>query len=184
MIGIAQHAPTPSRSRPAFRPRARIALGVVWLLVSDFGSQRARGEAAAPVFANAGFPGLHCGGRTHRGLFTAPCAVSARCGSLGRSRQDSRRSAKAGVCSQRPKPVLRLSPGMVAFTDGQRLLLLSVRREHEPGSVDLLVCRAKRSPHAASRAWMQAIYLASAPPSPRSSRVSRKPSERLAPSRS
>jgi len=32
---------------------------------------------------------------------------------------------------------------MEAFTDGQPSVLLRVRRESEPGSVDVLACRAK-----------------------------------------
>ena len=53
------------------------------------------------------------------------------------SRRDSR------CAHSRPKAVLLHPPGDGAFTDGQPSLLLRVRRESEPGSVDVLACRAK-----------------------------------------
>jgi hypothetical protein len=104
-------------------------------------------------------------------------------GALARSGQDSCRGAKAGVRIHDPK--LFLCIRLVRSPTGQPSLLLRVRRESEPGSVDVLACRAKWKPSRPEpQIGCRPIYLASAPSSPRSSRVRRKPSERLAPSRS
>jgi hypothetical protein len=58
-------------------------------------------------------------------------------------RSGSRHGAKAGVRIHDPKLFVCIRLVMEAFTDGQPSVLLRVRRESEPGSVDVLACRAK-----------------------------------------
>ena len=53
----------------------------------------------------------------------------------------SRRESRCAIHDPRLFFCIRLV--MEAFTDGQPSLLLRVRRESEPGSVDVLACRAK-----------------------------------------
>jgi hypothetical protein len=57
-----------------------------------------------------------------------------------RSGEDSRRGAKAGVSIHGAKLFFCIRLVMESFADGQPSLLLRVRRESVPGSVDVLAC--------------------------------------------